>query len=132
MPTDLPIMRKSNLTGGILLVFFGLVFLAGNFGYIEPGFFYRLGQMWPLWLVVGGLLLIARNWPGLRLAAAGVVLLMLLGALFDPAFLDSVSGYRYWRHGGLWHMTSFWGLLFLAGAVWVLYTIFGRDRHEAR
>jgi drug/metabolite transporter (DMT)-like permease len=125
-------MRKSNLTGGIILVLFGLLFLAGNLGYVEPGFFYRLGQMWPLWLVVGGLLIMARNWPGLRFAAGAVVALMLLAAVVDPGFLDSMGGYRYWRHGGLWHMSSFWGLLFLAGAVWVLYNIFGRGRHETR
>jgi hypothetical protein len=126
-------MRKSNLVGGILLVLFGLVFLASNFGYIEPGFFYRLGQLWPLWLVVGGLLLMARNYGNLRYAAGVVVVLMLFVAYLDPAFLDGLGGYRYWAHGSIWHVSSFWGLLFLAGAVWVLYNLFGRNhKHETR
>lgn len=126
-------MRKSNMVGGILLVLFGLLFLASNFGYIEPGYFYRLGQLWPLWLVVAGLLLIARNYQGLRYAAALVLALMLLVAFLDPAFLDGMNGYRYWHHGSTWHFSSFVGLLFLAGAVWVFYNLFGRNRkHETR
>jgi len=126
-------MRKSNMVGGVLLVLFGLVFLAGNFGYIEPGYFYRLGQLWPLWLVVGGLLLLARNYEKLRYAAGIVVALMLLSAFLEPVFLDGMNSYRYWDHGSTWHFSSFWGLLFLAGAVWVLYNLFGRSQnHETR
>jgi len=126
-------VRKSNLVGGILLLGFGLVFLASNFGYIEPGYFYRLGQLWPLWLVVGGLLVMARNYAPLRYAAGAVVAFMLLMAFLDPAFLDGMHGYRFWRHGSGWHLSSFGGLLFLAGAVWVLYNLFGRNRqHETR
>ena len=122
-------MRRSNLVGGALLIFFGLVFLAGNLGFIDAGYFYRLGQLWPLWLVVAGFLLLSKTYPHLRLAAGGVVGLMLLLAILHPAFLDSFHGYRYWQHN--WGAHSFWGLLFLAGSVWVLYTLFGRNEDRA-
>lgn len=122
-------MSRANILGGALLIFFGLVFLAGNLGWIHPGYFYRLGQLWPLWLVVGGLLLLARSFPVLRYWAGGVVVLMLLAAVTQPRFLDSLSGHGYFRHG--WGPHSFWGLLFLAGAVWVLYTLFGRTESRA-
>lgn len=122
-------MRKSNLVGGILLILFGVMFLAVNYGFIEPGYFHRLGQLWPLWLVVVGFLLLARSYPRLRLAAGAVVVLMLLAAVTHPGFLDSFHGYRYWHH--TWSTSSFGGLLFLVGAVWVLYTLFGRDHKRA-
>jgi len=122
-------MRKPNVVGGALLILFGFVFLAGNMGYIDSGYFYRLGQLWPLWLVVGGCLLLARTYPAVRYGAGGVVLLMLLLAITHPAFLDSFSGYRYWRHA--WEISSYWGLLFLLGAVWVLYSLFGKDGKRA-
>ena len=91
------------------MISFGLVFLAGNLGFIDAGYFYRLGQLWPLWLVVGGFLLLSKTYPNLRLAAGGVVGLMLLLAILHPAFLDSFHGYRYWQHS--WGAHSFWGLL---------------------
>ena len=121
-------MRKSNVVGGVLLIFFGLVFLAGNMGYIDAGYFYRLGQLWPLWLVVGGCLMLARTYPGARYVAGGVVGLMLLMAVTAPRFMDSFRGYRYWHH---WEPSTMWGLLFLAGSVWVLYSLFGKDRKRA-
>ena len=119
-------MRRSNVVGGLMLIFFGLIFLASNLGYIDPGYFHRLGQLWPLWLVVGGLMLLAHNYPALRIAAGSVVVIMLLVALTDPGFLDSFHGYRYWRHS--WGPSSFWGLLFLVGGVWFLYSVFGRNK----
>jgi len=122
-------MRRSNLVGGALLIFFGLVFLAGNLGFIDAGYFYRLGQLWPLWLVVAGFLLLSKTYPKLRVAAGGVVGLMLLLAIIHPVFLDSFHGYRYWQHS--WGAHSFWGLLFLAGSVWVLYSLFGRNGDRA-
>ena len=122
-------MHRPNLVGGVLLIFFGLVFLAGNLGFIDPGYFYRLGQLWPLWFVVGGLLLMSRTFPRLRLAAGVVVALMLATAIVDPAFMDSFSGYRFWHRD--WTTHSFWGLLFLAGSVWVLYSLFGRKSQHA-
>jgi len=81
-------MTRANILGGILLIFFGLVFLAGNLGWVNPGYFYRLGQLWPLWLVVGGLLLLSRSFPTLRYWAGGVVVLMLLAAVTQPRFLE--------------------------------------------
>ena len=122
-------MTKSNIPGGALLIVFGLVFLAANLGWINPGYFYRLGQLWPMWLVVGGLLLLSRSYPSLRYWAGGVVVFMLLAALTHPQFLDSFHGRSYFRHG--WGPHSFWGLLFLAGAVWVLYQLFGRSGDRA-
>lgn len=122
-------MRKSNLTGGILLIFAGLVFMASNLGYIDQGFFFRLGQLWPFWLVVGGLMMLSRSHESFRIAAGGVVVLMLVVAIADPGFLDSFHGYRYWRHS--WSASSVWGLLFLAGSVWVLYNLFGRSQTSA-
>ena len=122
-------MRKSNLVGGLLLIFAGLVFMASNLGYIDQGFFFRLGQLWPFWLVVAGLMMLSRSYEGLRLAAGGVVVLMLLVAIADPQFLDSFHGYRYWRHS--WGASSVWGLLFLLGSVWVLYNLFGRSNNRA-
>jgi hypothetical protein len=122
-------MRRANLAGGILLILFGLVFLAGNLGYIDQGYFYRLGQLWPLWLVVAGLILVSRSVPVARIVAGLVVVGMLILAVVDPVFLDSFHGFRYWHH--TWGMSSFWGLFFLVGAVWVLYTLFGRDRNRA-
>lgn len=122
-------MAKSNIVGGGLLIFFGLVFLAANLGWIDPGYFYRLGRLWPMWLVVGGLLLLSRSFASLRYWAGGVVVLMLLAAVMQPAFLDSFHGRGYFRHG--WGPHSFWGLLFLAGAVWVLYLLFGRSTDRA-
>ena len=122
-------MSRANLLGGILLIFFGLVFLAANLGWINPGYFYRLGQLWPLWLVVAGFMLMSRSFPMLRYWAGSVVVLMLVAALTQPKFLDSFHGYGYFRHG--WGPHSFWGLLFLAGAVWVLYSLFGRSESRA-
>ena len=122
-------MVRTNILGGALLIFFGLVFLAANLGFVDPGYFYRLGQLWPLWLVVGGFLLLSRTFPSMRLAAGSVVGLMLLTAIIGPNFLDSFHGYRYWQHS--WGAHSFWGLLFLVGAVWVLYSLFGRDGERA-
>ena len=122
-------MTRSNILGGVLLIFFGLVFLAGNLGWVNPGYFYRLGQLWPLWLVVAGLLLMSRSFPALRYWAGGVVVLMLAAAVTSPRFLEGFDGYRSFRHG--WGPHSFWGLLFLAGAVWVLYIIFGRTTDRA-
>ena len=122
-------MRKSNTVGGVLLIFFGLVFLAGNLGFVDPGYFYRLGQLWPLWFVIGGCLLLSRTYPVARLVAGGIVVLMLLLAIVHPEFMDSFRGYRYWRHS--WELSSFWGLLFLAGSVWVLYSLFGRNGARA-
>lgn len=121
-------MTRANVVAGVLLIFFGLVFLAANVGWIHPGYFYRLGQLWPLWLVVGGLMLLSRSLPVLRYWAGGVVVLMLLAAVAQPRFLDSFHG-GYFRHG--WGPHSFWGLLFLAGAVWVLYLLFGRTGDRA-
>jgi drug/metabolite transporter (DMT)-like permease len=117
------------MLGGALLIFFGLVFLAANLGWIHPGYFYRLGQLWPMWLVVAGLLLMSRSFPRLRYWAGAVVVLMLLAAVAQPQFLDSFHGRSYFRHG--WGAHSFWGLLFLAGAVWVLYNLFGRSADRA-
>ena len=74
-------MRKSNLIGGLLLIFAGLVFMASNLGYIDQGFFFRLGQLWPFWLVVGGLMMLSRSYERLRMAAGAVVVLMLLVAM---------------------------------------------------
>jgi hypothetical protein len=123
-------MTRSNIIGGGLLIFFGLVFLLANFGWVDPGYFYRLGQLWPMWLVVGGLMLLSRSFPVLRYGAGGVVALMLVAAVTHPVFLDSLHGGGYYfRHG--WRAHSFWGLLFLAGAVWVLYSLFGRDPERA-
>lgn len=123
-------MRNSNTVGGLLLLFFGLVFLAGNFGYIEPGYFYRLGQLWPLWLVVAGFMLMSRTYPALRYAAGAVVALMLIVAVWNPEFLDSFAGGYRWRHHFPWPV-GLWGLIFLAGAVWVLYSLFGRKSQNA-
>jgi len=122
-------MRKSNMVGGILLLFFGLVFLAGNLGYLEQGYFYRLGQLWPLWLLVAGFMVLARGNSNFRYAAGATVALMLILAVWGPSFLDTYSyGRYYWRHDFPFeHMSSFWGLLFLAGAVWLLYSLFGRN-----
>jgi len=122
-------MAKSNIVGGALLIFFGLVFLAANLGWVDPGYFYRLGQLWPTWLVVGGLMLLSRSFPVLRFWAGGVVVLMLLTAVTHPRFLDGFHGAGYFRHG--WGAHSFWGLFFLAGAVWVLYVLFGRSADRA-
>jgi hypothetical protein len=122
-------MRRANLAGGIVLILFGLVFLAGNLGFVDHGYFYRLGQLWPLWLVVAGLILVSRSFPAARIMAGLVVVGMLILAVVDPVFLDSFRGYRYWHHS--WGVNSLWGLLFLVGAVWVLYTLFGRDQNRA-
>lgn len=122
-------MSKPNIIGGGLLILFGLVFLAANLGWVNPGYFYRLGQLWPMWLIVGGLLLLARSFSVLRFWAGGVVVLMLLAAVTHPRFLDSFHVGGYVRHG--WGPHSFWGLLFLAGAVWVLYNLFGRSVDRA-
>lgn len=122
-------MRKSNLVGGLLLIFAGLVFMASNLGYIDQGFFFRLGQLWPFWLVVGGLMMLSRSYDHFRLAAGAVVVLMLVVAIADPVFLDSFHGYGSWRHN--WSASSVWGLLFLVGSVWVLHNLFGRSQVSA-
>ena len=59
-------MRNRNpLTGGIVLVVLGVLFLLSNHGLL-PSLGSLLDTWWPLFLIVPGLLILARRWRSPR------------------------------------------------------------------
>src|SRR5712692_2227519 len=80
----------------LLLILIGVLFLLGNFGFFDRIALWRLGDLWPLLLVlIGGLLIVNRLLaPQLaRLASLGLIaILVVVGAVYLLAYPVSGGG----------------------------------------
>jgi hypothetical protein len=80
----------------LLLILIGVLFLLGNFGFLDRIALWRLGDLWPLLLVlIGGLLIINRllaPQPARLASMALVALLVIMGSAYLLAYPVSGGG----------------------------------------
>jgi hypothetical protein len=80
----------------LLLILIGVLFLLGNFGFLDRIALWRLGDLWPLLLVlIGGLLIINRllaQQPARLASMALVALLVIVGSAYLLAYPVSGGG----------------------------------------
>lgn len=69
-------MKRSNIFGGIILIFLGVLFLLANIGYLQWNFFLTLFSFWPLFLIAVGLLIIFQNRLWVQLLALLLILVI--------------------------------------------------------
>ena len=90
-------MRAVNIVGPIFLIGLGLLFLLNNFGFHIP-FGRLIGQLWPLFLIVPGVLQILRATAAGPVRADGAltggVVMVTVGGLF---LLQNITGIGFGR-----------------------------------
>ena len=92
-PTPDPRRPRRGLFWPLVLIGVGLIFLLGNYGFIQPVSFLSLLALWPVLLILLGIdVAFARRWPLETLAAEVVVIgLALLLAATQPNALSLTS-----------------------------------------
>ena len=85
--------RRRGLFWPLVLIGVGLIFLLGNYGFIQPVSFLSLLALWPVLLILLGIdIAFARRWPLQTLAAEVVIIgLALLLAATQPNALSLTS-----------------------------------------
>ncbi len=95
---------------GILLILFGLVFLADQLGFLSSG--QVIARWWPLLLVIAGLLQIVE-----KRSVFGGVVLVALGGVFQLSNLHVLS---------IHHLSKFWPVLLVALGLQIVLSARGK------
>lgn len=85
-------MKRSNLFGGIILIFLGVVFILANLGFLQWNFFLTYFSFWPIFLIALGLLIMIRNNIWIQLVALLLVLIVPLGYYLGVGPLYTFNG----------------------------------------
>ncbi len=87
-------MKRSNIFGGIILIFIGLVLLLVNLGYLQWNFFITFFSFWPIFLIALGLLIIFRGRLWVQILALLLILVLPFLYYFGVGSLNSLQFIR--------------------------------------
>ncbi len=73
--------RNSNVSGAIILIFIGIIFLLNNFGLISWDIWGMLWRFWPIFLIIGGLQLVLGKSLFSNIVIGVITAILLLGVL---------------------------------------------------
>jgi hypothetical protein len=110
-------MRHQSIWPAVVLILFGLWFLAGNLGLSLPG----LGRLWPFFIIIGGLVTLgsyvsgADRSPGQIFSAVTALGIGIYFLLFSLELTLPILGHFEWSR-----MAEFWPGFVLIGALALL------------
>lgn len=93
--------KRRGVTGGLLLIMFGLFFLAANLGYLTPEVFERLVRFWPVLIILAGVSLLAgRGGSGVFASFFAVLLILAVAAAALRPVLPWLNYPERWETAG--------------------------------